>query len=298
MRIGWRPPSVSPWGMKHLILPALLLAVALYPLGASQKSSAPGLSLERKGHLLTIRGPGIPAEGIVVNYLEAYCRSGSADADWVKHTVIPHKSKDTKVTPGEIRIRDVLVDGLEVVHVITAGVDELTFEITAHNPTAKKSEAQWAQPCVRLGPFCGFPATWTGPGPEDYLPKCFLFIDSKPVRMPTPVWAKEARYTPGQVWCPEDVPRTDVNPRPLNPQVPSCGLIGCYSGDNKYLWAVAFEPYQELFQGVARCLHSDFRLGGVEPGATKKVRGKMYVIPADMEALLARYRKDFPDQVK
>lgn len=98
-------------GMKHLILPALLLAVALGPLVSAQKPGPPGLSLERKDHLLTIRGPGIPAEGIGVNYLEAYCRAGSTEADWVKHTVIPHTSKDTKVTPGEVRIHDVLADG-------------------------------------------------------------------------------------------------------------------------------------------------------------------------------------------
>ena len=47
--------------MKHLILPALLLAVALGSLVSAQKPGAPGLSLERKDHLLTIRGPGIPA---------------------------------------------------------------------------------------------------------------------------------------------------------------------------------------------------------------------------------------------
>ena len=66
--------------MKHLILPALLLAVALGSLVSAQKPGAPGLRLERKDHLLTIRGPGIPAEGIGVNYLEAYCRAGSTEA--------------------------------------------------------------------------------------------------------------------------------------------------------------------------------------------------------------------------
>jgi len=28
--------------------------------------------------------------------------------------------------------------------------------LVAHNPTDKASEAHWAQPCVRLGEFCGF----------------------------------------------------------------------------------------------------------------------------------------------
>jgi len=277
------------------LLPAVLMVIIWTLVHSNEPAPPAGLTLERKGHLLTIRGPGIPPEGIAINYLEAYCRAGSSNADWVQHTVIPHQSRDIEVTPAKVRLHDKLSDGLEVQHVITAGRDEVTFEITAHNPTGKRSEAHWAQPCVRLGPFCGFPATWTGPGPEDYLGQCFLFIDGQPVRMPTPVWAKDARYTPGQVWCPQEVPRTDVNPRPLNPLVPSCGLIGCYSGDGKTICAIAFEPWQELFQGVARCLHSDFRLGGIEPGVTKKIRGRIYIVPANMDALLARYRKDFPE---
>jgi hypothetical protein len=77
--------------------------------------------------------------------------------------------------------------------------------------------------------------------------------------------------------------------------VPSNGLIGCFSGDEKLLWATAWEPYQELFQGVIRCLHADFRLGGLQPGETKEIRGKIYIVPADMPALVARYTRDFPE---
>jgi hypothetical protein len=111
--------------------------------------------------------------------------------------------------------------------------------------------------------------------------------------MPTRNWATKARYTPGQVWCPGHVPREDVNPRPLSKEVPSNGLIGCYSADKKIILALAWEPYQELFQGVIRCLHSDFRIGGLAPGETKKIRGKMYFVGNDVAALLDRYREDF-----
>jgi hypothetical protein len=127
-----------------------------------------------------------------------------------------------------------------------------------------RSEAHWAQPCVRLGAFTGYASP--SKDIDDYLPKCFIFLDGKLERMPVHEWAKTARYTPGQVWCPAGVPRTDVNPRPLSPLVPSCGLIGCLSGDENLVWATAWEPYQELFQGVARCLHSDFRIGGLDAG--------------------------------
>jgi hypothetical protein len=146
-----------------------------------------------------------------------------------------------------------------------------------------------------LGPFTGFTDT-SQSSPTDYLPKCFLFLDGKLTRMPCQPWATQARYVPGQVWCPAGVPRTDVNPRPLSPLIPSNGLIGCFSGDDKQIFATAWEPYQELFQGVARCVHSDFRLGGLQPGETRNIRGKIYIVPADVDVLLKRYAKDFPEQ--
>src|SRR4051794_12675701 len=113
--------------------------------------------------------------------------------------------------------------------------------------------------------------------------------------MPTPQWAKEALYTPGQVWCPAHVDRNDVNPRPLSPLVPSNGLIGCFSADGSKVLATAWEPYQELFQGVIVCLHSDFRIGGLAPGESKQIRGKIYIVPGDVDALVKRYEADFPE---
>src|SRR3954469_1522523 len=214
--------------------------------------SAP-LTLARENYWLIIQGPIIPGGKIRINYLEAYCRADSTDADWVKHTMIRHTNELLSATETVIKMRDTLEDGVVVDHTITATVDEVDFRLLAHNPTTKRSEAHWAQPCVRLGDFTGFGAAQTK---DDYayLAKCFVFLDGKLERMPTRSWATQARYTPGQVWCPKDVARTDVNPRPLSPLVPSNGLIGCFSGDEKMIWAMAWEPYQELFQGVARCL--------------------------------------------
>ncbi len=78
--------------------------------------------------------------------------------------------------------------------------------------------------------------------------------------------------------------------------MPGNGLIGCFSGDEKLIFATAWEPYQELFQGIARCLHSDFRLGGLGPLETRYIRGKIYLVPNDVARLLKRYEKDFPGQ--
>lgn len=262
----------------------------------SQASHDTGLSLERDDHWLVIRGPKIPGESIRINYLEAYCRAGSTDADWVKHTVIRHTSQLVSMSQDRktLKLRDTLADGVTVDHTITAGADAVKFELAIHNPGDKASDVHWAQPCVRLAKFTGFEKD-SGGNLDDYLSKCFIFLDGKLTRMPTADWAKNARYTPGQVWCPRGVPRTDVNPRPLSKNVPSNGLIGCFSKDESMIFATAWEPYQELFQGVARCLHSDLRIGGLKPGENKSVRGMIYVVPNQVDALLKRYRADFPE---
>src|ERR671914_89141 len=106
-----------------------------------------------------------------------------------------------------------LNDGVKIRHEIAAGADEVDFRLTASNPTDKPSEAHWAQPCVRVDAF-------TGRDKVTYLDKCFIFLDGKLTRMPTRQWAKQALYTPGQVWCPTHVDRNDVNPRPLSALVP------------------------------------------------------------------------------
>ncbi|MFN0127931.1 MAG: hypothetical protein ACKV19_14725 [Verrucomicrobiales bacterium] len=280
------------------LLPVVACLTLAHGAEEPKASPAPRLLLDyHPPHWLTITGPQLPGGTIRINHLEAYCRAGSTEADWVKHTVIPHRTERLSLSDDRqtLRLLDTLADGVTVRHEITADSDQVTFELTAHNPTARRSEAHWAQPCVRLGEFTGFPDA--GSNLDDYLPKCFIFLEGRLTRLPdVKPWATTARYTPGQVWVPKGVPRTDVNPRPLSPLVPSHGLIGAFSADESMIFATAWEPYQELFQGVARCLHADFRLGGLEPGATRRLRGKIYLMPADIPALLARYANDFPEQ--
>ena len=264
-------------------------------------NAAPGeqaLTLARDGHWLVIRGDHLPGGEIRINYLEAYCRAGSTDTDWGTHTVVPHETRFVSVREDRkvMTLTDRLEGGVEVAHTIIARPDEVEFRLVAENHTSRESEAHWAQPCVRLAAFTGFDPK--GADLDDYLPKCFVFVGGQLARMPLPTWAKKARYTPGQVWGAPGVPRNDLNPRPHSPLPLSNGLIGCFSGDEKWIFATAWEPYQELFQGVARCLHSDFRLGGLGPGEKKEIRGKIYIIPADVDALLARYKKDFPEHLR
>lgn len=268
------------------MIAAALLALAL---------EAPALTLAREGHFTVIRAQDIPGGEIRVNYLEAYCRSGSTDADWVAHTVIAHSNRLVSASADgrELVLEDSLRDGVVVTHTLRAERGRVEITVVARNPAATASDAQWAQPCIRLGRFTGHEPP-AGPDPDDYLPACFIFRGGKPAFFPFEPWARQARYTPGQVWGAPGVPRTDLNPRPLSGVVPSNGLIGCVSSDRRWLFATAWEPWQELFQGVARCLHSDFRIGGLQPGETKVIRGRWYLLPNDPDALLEQYRRDFP----
>jgi hypothetical protein len=248
------------------------------------------LRLHWEKNYLTISGAPLPGGEMRVHYLEAYCRAGSTDADWVKHTVVGHTTELVEAADNGtlVRLKCTLKDGVVVEHTIRTTEDEVDFRLQAHNPTEKRSEAHWAQPCIRVDKF-------TGGDQQTYLGKSFVSLEGELCRMPTRDWAMQARYVPGQVWCPRGVDRNDVNPRPLSGLVPSNGLIGCFSADESRIFATAFEPYQELFQGVAVCLHADFRLGGLQPGETKDIRGKIYIVPSDVEALVERYERDFPE---
>lgn len=268
--------------------PVMLAAVVAVAVAAHAADDPLRLSWEK--NILTISGSHLAGGEITVNYLEAYCRAGSTDADWVKHTVVGHRTRllETGADGTLVRLEDTVNDGLRVSHTIRSTSNEVRFEITAHNPADRRSEAHWAQPCIRLARF-------TGGDQRSYLSKSFVFLDGRLSRLPTRDWATEARYVPGQVWCPLHVDRNDVNPRPLSRLVPSNGLIGCFSADETQVFGTAFEPYQELFQGVAVCLHADFRLGGLLPGETKEIKGRIY-IARDVDELLRRYRADFPTQ--
>jgi hypothetical protein len=288
--------------MNYRLLFPVAIACAVVTLAASADkdarpqsnapTSAQKITLAREDHWLIIHAPHVPGKEIRINYLEAYCRGNSTDADWIKHTVVGHKTESLPDSGDgkQIKLRCKVNDGLVVEHDIRAVSDGVRFDLTVTNPTDHPNEAQWAQPCIRLGDFSGS-ETGEPNCPDIKLDRAFIFLNGKLATMPTQPWATKARYIPGQVWCPKDVPRTDVNPRPLSTLVPDNNLIGCFSSDGKWLFAVTFEPTQELFQGVARCLHNDFRIGNVPPGQTKKIRGRIWIIAKDVERLVALHRK-------
>lgn len=264
-----------------------------HSLNGHAQEQASSLTCSWKPNQLTIHGDSLPGGKVDIYYIEAYCRPGSTDRAWDK-TTIGHTSKvvSHSADQRELILLCTLKDGVTVKHTIRCGVDEVDFQLEVHNPTKTPSQAHWAQPCVWVGGFTGFE---DNPDTQAYKQNCFIFLDGKQAFMPTSNWTMKARYTPGQVWCPKDVPRDDVNPRPLSDRVPSNGLIGAVSADGTQVLATAWEPYQELFQGVIKCIHSDFRIGGLQPGETKHIRGKLYLMPNQLDELLKRYQHDFPE---
>ena len=259
---------------------ALLASCASLPPG-------PSLRLAWEKNMLSISGERVPGGKVDVWYLEAYCRSGSTNREW-KLTTIPHKTEKISEAPDSIRLRCTVEGGVEVSHTITAGPGEVDFRVEAVNRGPQYVDAVWVQPCIRVGGF-------TGRTKQTYVDRCFIFVDGKQTFLPQVRRTEEAIYKGGQIYVPPGIDTQDVNPRPLSPDKPSNGLIGCVSADGSMLFATAWEPYQELFQGVIICIHSDFRLGGLKPGETKRARGKIYVMENDVDHLMARYRKDFPE---
>jgi hypothetical protein len=256
----------------------------------------PRLTIAWADDFLTISGGYLPGGNVRVHYLEAYCQDGSTDRAW-EETTIGHRTRVVAAPTDRrsLKLQCHLNDGVMVDHVITTRriddkTDAVDFRLIATNPTDQESHAHWAQPCIRVDKF-------TGLTQETYLPKCFVFINGRLMRLPTQPWATKARYTPGQVFCPANVNRNDVNPRPLSRLVPWNGLAGCYSGDESQIMAVAWQPYQELFQGVAVCIHSDFRIGGLKPHEAKHIRGTIYFTSAGIDTLLKTYQQEFPSQV-
>ena len=241
---------------------------------------------ERNGFVI-IDGDDMPGR-IRVWQVELYMRPGSHTS--FPEGVVRHTTTLVAADPNRqwLELRCELEDGVVVEHRIVAGRDVVDFDATASNRSHRPSDVAWGAPCIIVDAF-------TGGDKHSYLSKCFVFLDGELRRLPVEPWAVDAVEMPGQVWCPAHVDRRDVEPHPLSDLVPSNGLIGCFSKDEKLVMATAWQPYQNLFQGIIACLHADFRIDGLEPDETKTLRGKIYVTAADIPALLRRYEQDFPE---
>lgn len=187
-----------------------------------------------------------------------------------------------------MRLRTVVEPDVEILHTITAGPDEVDFRLVCRNTGRAFADVQWFQPCLRADRF-------TGRGQSGYLRSSFIFTARGLTTLDQTRRATRALYRGGQVYVPPGINPEDVNPRPVSPDRPVNTLIGCLSRDGRHILAQAWDHSQELFQGVAVCLHNDPHIGGLEAGETKRLHGKIYLVPYDPPALLARYARDFPD---
>lgn len=248
--------------------------------------AADGMQIAWDKNYLVVSANGLPGGDVRIHYLEAYLRSGSTNQDWRK-SMIPHQTRKVSATPKRIVLQCRVDPKVVVDHVIEAGKDDVTFTIVAKNEGEGFADVQWAQPCMRVDKFMGMTQ-------DDYFRRCFIFTPYGATPLHLTKRTDKALYVPGQVYVPKGVPLADVNPRPISPEKPINGLIGCYSKDDRTLLATAFDSTQELFQGVAVCIHADFRIGGLKPKESKTIRGKLYWLPNDVPNLLRRYEKDFP----
>jgi hypothetical protein len=250
-------------------------------------SAAAGLTLSWTNNLLTITDPNLPGGKLDIWYLEAFCRSGSTQRDW-RQTVLPHKtslvsaSRDGKRLQFSTRVQP----SVEVRHDVQAGKDEVTFDFTLTNTGNEAVDVSWFQPaCIRVDRF-------TGRNQSNYITRSFIFTERGLTTLAQTKRTEDAVYRGGQVYVPKGIPLTDVNPRPLCGDQPVNGLIGCFSEDDRWLMATAWDKTHELFEGVYVCLHADPHIGGLAPGETKKVHGKLYLMKNDVKALLKRYERD------
>jgi len=240
---------------------------------------------------LTIQNSRFPGGKLEVTYPEAYCRSGSTNQSW-KETVIPQLTRIVHydATLNELHLLSEVGPNVIVEHIIRAGDEVIDFRLKFINRGNEPVDLEWAQTaCLRVGEF-------TGLSQFDYFNKCFIFTRDGLTMMNSTHRATEGYYTPGQVYAPEGTDLDDVNPRPISRTVPVNGLIGCFSSDGSAILATAWEPTHELFQGVLNCIHNDPHIGGLQPGETKHIFGKIYIMANDPERLLDRYEQDFPQR--
>lgn len=257
-------------------------------LAGSCPSPDPRVLLDWRDNRLTILSPVLPGGKVEVLYLEAFCRGGSTRRSW-EETVIPHRT--TRLAgegpAKELRLQSEVAGRVEVRHRIRAAEDGVIFELTFRNLGSAYEAVEWFQPCIQVAAF-------TGLDQQAYTRNCFLFTEDGLKRLSELPRAEQALYRGGQVYVPRGVNMDDVNPRPISPVRPANGLIGCFSADGRWILATAWDHTQELFQGVIVCIHSDPRVGGLKPGETKRLKGRIYLIPNDIGLLLRLYHRDFP----
>lgn len=255
-------------------------------------NAAAGLRISWTNNLLTLSAPNLPGQTMDIWYLEAFCRKGSTKQDWGK-TTIPHTTTLLESDPDGKRLKLLTkVGDVEMVHVLRASEDDVDIQYELENRGKELAPIEWFQPaCIRVERF-------TGCQQSNYTAKSFIFTERGLTALDKTRRTEQAIYRGGQVYVPKGINLADVNPRPLCQDSPANGLIGCFSADNQYLLATAFDSTHELFEGVYVCLHSDPHVGGLAAGEKRRIHGKIYFLNNDVAALIKRYERDFPPKAR
>ena len=283
------PPRVGRLSDARCLLAAGLLCLAGSPLpGVAGAAASTGFTASWTNNTLTLLHPRLPGGALEVLYLEAFCRHGARTQDWSR-TTFRHKTTllASRKSGRLLEFSTLVQPDVEVLHEVRAGGNEVEFRFRLSNRGNAHIDVDWFQPaCIRVDRF-------TGLNQADYIRKSFLFTDAGFTLMDRTRRTEEALYRGGQVYVPEGIPPDDANPRPVSLDRPINVLVGCVSADGEWMLATAFDSTHELFQGVYVCLHADPHVGGLAPGQTRQVRGKLYLTRNDPNALLKLYRRDF-----
>lgn len=270
--------------LQRVFLGVLLVATA----GCVQAADA--LKLSWQTNVLRITGDKLPGGTVEVWWLEAFCRRGSTRRAW-NETTIPHTTQLVAADKDgqKLRLRSQVRPAVEVSQELRVVKDGVEFDVELKNNGSAPVDLEWFEPCIHVDRFTGRQQT-------NYIERCFIFTAGGLTMLDKIPRNEEALYRGGQVYVPKGINHEDVNPRPISPVTPANGLIGCFSTDNQYLLATAWDQTQHLFQGVIVCIHSDPHVGGLQPKETRKRRGKIYLMKNDPAQLLKQYQRDFPDQ--
>lgn len=252
----------------------------------ASRPAAPALSWTN--NLLTFSHPDLPGGSLDIFYLEAFCLPGGHERRW-DLTRVPHATRLLRrASDGtSLAFQSTVGPHIVVDHTVRALRDGLEMHFTLVNRGKEPWAVHWFQPaCVRVDRF-------TGADQSHYTARSFVFTDRGLTWLAGARRNEEALYRGGQVFLPPWIQATDANPRPISPDRVTQGIIGCVSKDDRWLLAIASDRTFELFEGVYVCLHSDPWIGGLQPGETRRIRQRLYLLPNQPDALLRRYQRDF-----
>ena len=277
--------QVCPFAASRVVALGFVLISSMTNLRA-----ADSLKLAWEKNVLKITGEQLPSGTIEVWWLEAFCRRGSTKRAWGE-TTIPHTTEILSADPNgqRLRLRSKVQPSVEVLQELRVVKEAITFDFELKNSGDEPVDLEWFEPCIHVDRF-------TGRNQTNYVERCFIFTERGLTTLDQLPRNEEALYRGGQVYVPKGINHDDVNPRPISPVTPANGLIGCFSADNQFLLATAWDQTQHLFQGVIVCIHSDPHAGGLKAHESKKLRGKIYLMKNDPAKLLKEYQRDFPDQ--